>query len=79
MAPAMSGLETPVQSNVVQTHEHEPVDTPVWGNDCDPVAGRYASGKQAIGEVLDPLSPGSLSIPIPTSDKQTRTRTHQTA
>ena len=38
--------------------------TPVWGNDCDAVAGRYALGEQAIGEVLDPLGPGAPSVPV---------------
>ena len=38
--------------------------TPVWGNDCDAVAGRYAMGEQAICKVLDPLGPGTRSVPV---------------
>lgn len=41
------------------------MDTPVWSNDCDPVAGRYASGEQTIGEVLNPLGPEFPSVPVP--------------
>jgi len=40
------------------------MNAPIWGNYCDPVAGRYASGEQAIGKVLNPLGPGVPSVLI---------------
>ena len=51
--------------------------TPVRGDDCDAVAGRYALGEQAMGEVLDPLGPGAPSVPVLVLCNQLFTRLQQ--
>ena len=57
----MRGLEKPVKSNSGWSHDSRNI--PIWSNHGDAVTGRYASGEETIGEVLNSLGPacGSFS------------------